>query len=374
MKITAAVLQHSPVDPPYAETRPIRVETVDLAPPRSGEVLVEVKAAGLCHSDVSAINGYRPRPVPLVLGHEAAGIVREIGPNVTRFKPGDHVVLIFVPSCGHCVPCAEGRPVLCEPGNAANGLGELMGGGRRLQWNGAPLHHHAGLSSFASHAVVSENSIVKIDDTVPFEVAALFGCAVLTGVGAVLNTAAIRAGQSIAVFGLGGVGLSGLLAAVAAGAYPIVAVDLLPEKLAFAKTLGATHCFDARQPDVVNAVKQATHGGVHFAMELAGSVAALETAFAVTRPGGTTVLAGLDHHARNFSFPPPKVVGEERAIRGSYAGSCVPVRDVPRFISLYQHGRLPVDRLMTSKGGLDGTNPAIDQLLQGKTVRHVFVM
>ncbi len=374
MKITAAVLHHSPVEPPYSVTRPIRLEEVELAPPGLGEVLVEVKAAGLCHSDISAINGYRPRPVPLALGHEAAGIIREIGPNVTRFKPGDHVVMIFVPSCGHCIPCAEGRPVLCEPGNAANGRGELMGGGRRLQLDGAPLYHHVGLSSFATHAVVSENSIVKIDDAVPFEIAALFGCAVLTGVGAVLNTAALRSGQSIAIFGLGGVGLSGLLAAIAAGADPVVAIDLLPEKLALAKSLGATHCFDARQPDIVNAVKQATNGGVHFAMEFAGSVPALETAFAVTRPGGTTVLAGLDHHTRNFSFPPPRLVGEERAIRGSYAGSCVPLRDVPRFIGLYRHGRLPVDRLLTSKGGLDGINSALDQLLEGKTVRHVFIM
>lgn len=374
MKITAAVLHQSPVAAPYAESLPLKIEELDLAPPQVGEVLVEVKAAGLCHSDLSVINGDRPRPVPMALGHEAAGIVREIGPNVTRFRPGDHVVMVFVPSCGHCVPCAEGRPALCEPGNAANGRGELIGGGRRLSLKAEVVQHHVGVSAFATHAVLSENSLIKIDDSVPFEIAALFGCAVLTGVGAVVNSAAVRPGQSVAVVGLGGVGLSALLGAVAAGAYPIVAIDLSPEKLAFAKDLGATHCFDARDEGVIDAVKQATSGGVDVAIELAGSVRALDTAFAVTRRGGTTVTAGLANPAHTFAFPPVKLVGEERVLRGSYVGSCVPLRDIPRFIALYKSGHLPVDRLMTSKSGLDGINPALDQLAQGKTVRHVIVL
>lgn len=374
MKITAAVLHQSPSPAPYAETKPLRIEELDLAPPQVGEVLVEVKAAGLCHSDLSVINGDRPRPVPMALGHEAAGIVREIGPNVTRFKPGDHVVMVFVPSCGHCISCAEGRPALCEPGNAANGRGELIGGGRRLSLKAEPVQHHVGVSAFATHAVLSENSLVKIDDDVPFEIAALFGCAVLTGVGAVVNSAALRPGQSVAVVGLGGVGLSALLGAVAAGADPIVAIDLSPEKLAFAKELGATDCFDARDENLIEAVKKATGGGVDVAIELAGSVRALDTAFAVTKRGGTTVTAGLANPAHSFSFPPVKLVGEERTIRGSYVGSCVPLRDIPRFISLYKRGHLAVDKLMTSKSGLDGINAALDQLAAAKTVRHVIVM
>ncbi|WP_298214260.1 zinc-dependent alcohol dehydrogenase family protein [Acidocella sp.] len=371
MKITAAVLHQSPVAAPYAQTQPLRIEELELAPPQVGEVLVEVKAAGLCHSDLSVINGDRPRPVPMALGHEAAGIVREIGPNVSRFKPGDHVVMVFVPSCGHCIPCAEGRPALCEPGNAANGRGELIGGGRRLSLKAEPVQHHVGVSAFATHAVLSENSLVKIDDSVPFEIAALFGCAVLTGVGAVINSGAVRPGQSVAVVGLGGVGLSALLGAVAAGAHPIVAVDLSPEKLAFAKELGATHCFDARDEGLAAAVKQATDGGVHVAIELAGSVRALETAFAITRRGGLTVTAGLANPAHNFAFPPVRLVGEELTLRGSYVGSCVPVRDIPRFITLYKSGDLPVNKLLTSRSDLNGINAALDQLAQGKTVRHV---
>ncbi len=371
MKITAAVLHQSPVAAPYAQTQPLRIEELELAPPQVGEVLVEVKAAGLCHSDLSVINGDRPRPVPMALGHEAAGIVREIGPNVSRFKPGDHVVMVFVPSCGHCIPCAEGRPALCEPGNAANGRGELIGGGRRLSLKAEPVQHHVGVSAFATHAVLSENSLVKIDDSVPFEIAALFGCAVLTGVGAVINSGAVRPGQGVAVVGLGGVGLSALLGAVAAGAHPIVAVDLSPEKLAFAKELGATHCFDARDEGLAAAVKQATDGGVHVAIELAGSVRALETAFAITRRGGLTVTAGLANPAHNFAFPPVRLVGEELTLRGSYVGSCVPVRDIPRFITLYKSGDLPVNKLLTSRSDLNGINAALDQLAQGKTVRHV---
>jgi alcohol dehydrogenase len=371
LKITAAVLHQSPVAAPYAQTQPLRIEELELAPPQVGEVLVEVKAAGLCHSDLSVINGDRPRPVPMALGHEAAGIVREIGPNVSRFKPGDHVVMVFVPSCGHCIPCAEGRPALCEPGNAANGRGELIGGGRRLSLKAEPVQHHVGVSAFATHAVLSENSLVKIDDSVPFEIAALFGCAVLTGVGAVINSGAVRPGQGVAVVGLGGVGLSALLGAVAAGAHPIVAVDLSPEKLAFAKELGATHCFDARDEGLAAAVKQATDGGVHVAIELAGSVRALETAFAITRRGGLTVTAGLANPAHNFAFPPVRLVGEELTLRGSYVGSCVPVRDIPRFITLYKSGDLPVNKLLTSRSDLNGINAALDQLAQGKTVRHV---
>ncbi len=371
MKITAAVLHQSPVAAPYAQTQPLRIEELELAPPQVGEVLVEVKAAGLCHSDLSVINGDRPRPVPMALGHEAAGLVREIGPNVSRFKPGDHVVMVFVPSCGHCIPCAEGRPALCEPGNAANGRGELIGGGRRLSLKAEPVQHHVGVSAFATHAVLSENSLVKIDDSVPFEIAALFGCAVLTGVGAVINSGAVRPGQGVAVVGLGGVGLSALLGAVAAGAHPIVAIDLSPEKLAFAKELGATHCFDARDEGLAAAAKQATDGGVHVAIELAGSVRALETAFVITRRGGLTVTAGLANPAHNFAFPPVRLVGEELTLRGSYVGSCVPVRDIPRFITLYKSGDLPVDKLLTSRSDLNGINAALDQLAQGKTVRHV---
>lgn len=368
------MLHNSPSPAPYLQTRPLHIQELDLAPPRAGEVLVEVKAAGLCHSDLSVINGDRPRPVPMVLGHEAAGLVLEVGDNVSNVHPGDHVVMVFVPSCGHCMPCSEGRPALCEPGNAANGRGELLGGGRRLSFHGEPVHHHIGVSAFASHAVLSEHSLIKIDPSIPFEIAALFGCAVLTGVGAVVNTAEVRAGQSVAIVGLGGVGLSAVLGAVVAGASRIVAVDLSDEKLEFARKLGATDCFNASSDTVVDEIREATKGGVDYGIEMAGSVRALETTFAISKRGGVTITAGLANPAHRFSLSPVTLVGEERVLRGSYVGSCVPKRDIPRFIALYQRGRLPVDKLLTSMGHLSEINAAFDCLAEGKTVRHVIVL
>ncbi|HWN30386.1 MAG TPA: alcohol dehydrogenase catalytic domain-containing protein, partial [Burkholderiales bacterium] len=218
MKIKAAVLNQLGVKPPYAVTRPLLVEEVELDPPGPGEVLVKIAAAGLCHSDLSAINGDRPRPTPLVLGHEAAGIVEELGAGVDDLKKGDHVVMVFMPSCGHCLPCAEGRPALCEPGGAANVAGTLLSGARRLKRGATLLNHHMGVSAFAQYATVSRRSLIKLETDLPLDVAALFGCAVLTGVGAVLNTARVTPGSTVAVIGLGGVGLASVLGAILAGA------------------------------------------------------------------------------------------------------------------------------------------------------------
>ncbi|MGH6903985.1 MAG: alcohol dehydrogenase catalytic domain-containing protein, partial [Geminicoccaceae bacterium] len=249
MKTRAAVLQAIGRPPPYAKSRPLVVEELALDPPGPGEVLIEIKAAGLCHSDLSVINGDRPRPTPMALGHEAAGIVRELGPGVSDLAAGDHVVLVFVPSCGRCIACMEGRPALCEPGAAANGAGHLLSGTRKLRRADGPVHHHMGVSAFAELAVVSHNSCVRIDPELPLEEAALFGCAVLTGVGAVVNTARVMPGQSVAVVGLGGVGLNAVLGARLAGARRIVALDLVDDKLALAREIGATDTFDAGQPD-----------------------------------------------------------------------------------------------------------------------------
>ncbi|MBM3566416.1 MAG: zinc-binding dehydrogenase, partial [Alphaproteobacteria bacterium] len=261
MKIKAAILDTMGKPAPYAQSRPLSIDEVDLDPPGEGEVLVRVRAAGLCHSDLSVVNGNRPRPVPMALGHEAAGEVVEWGPGVRDLKAGDHVVMVFVPSCGHCSPCMEGRPALCEPGAAANGQGILVSGARRLSRKGQPVNHHLGVSAFAEYAVVSRDSLIKIDSTLPFETAALFGCAVLTGVGAVINTAAMRAGMTAAVVGLGGVGLNALLGAKLCGAARIVAVDLLEDKLTLARQLGATDVFNAADPDCAARVREATKGG-----------------------------------------------------------------------------------------------------------------
>ena len=373
MKIKAAVLHAMNAKPPFAESRPLSIEEIDLAPPGPGEILVKIGAAGLCHSDLSVINGHRPRPMPMALGHEAAGIVEALGEGVTDLRRGDHVVLVFVPSCGHCEPCAEGRPALCEPGAAANGAGTLLSGARRLSLGGEAIHHHLGCSAFAEYATVSRRSAVRIDGALPLDEAALFGCAVLTGVGAVVNTARVRVGSSVAIVGLGGVGLAALLGANAAGARQIVAVDLSDDKLELAKALGATHTFNAANPDCKDEIRQATSGGVGFALEFAGSVRALELAYGITRRGGTTVTAGLPSPTAMFPLPAVNLVAEERTVKGSYIGTCVPSRDIPRYIDLYRQGKLAVNRLMSGWLNLEEINEGFDLLSEGKAVRQVVV-
>lgn len=371
MKIKAAVLNKMGASTPYAISQPLSIETVELDPPGPGEVLVKVAAAGLCHSDLSVINGDRPRPMPMVLGHEAAGVVEETGPGVDDLKRGDHVVMVFVPSCGHCLPCAEGRPALCEPAAAANGKGELLSGAKRLHRGPERLHHHMGVSAFAQYTTASRHSLIKITRELPLDEAALFGCAVLTGVGAVVNTAGVRAGQAVAIVGLGGVGLSALIGAVAVGAREIIAIDVNDDKLALARQLGATAAFNALDADCVAKVREQTAGGVDAAIELAGSIAALETAYKVTRRGGQTVTAGLPNPSQTFPLSPVNLVAEERTLKGSYIGSCVPLRDLPRYIALYRQGRLPIDRLMSDRLRLDQINEGFDRLAQGKSVRQV---
>ena len=342
MKVRAAVLREMGASRPYASSQPLRIEEIDLDPPGPGEVLVRIAAAGLCHSDLSVINGDRPRPMPMALGHEAAGVVEGLGPQVDDLAVGDHVVMVFMPSCGHCLPCSEGRPALCEPGAAANGKGTLLSGSLRLHRHEEVLHHHLGCSAFADHAVVSRRSLVKIDRDLLLNEAALFGCAVLTGVGAVVNTAKLQAGQAAVVIGLGGVGLASLLGCLAAGASRVVAVDLSEDKLALARDLGATATFNGRDADVIERVRAATGGGGDFVFEMAGSVRALENAWKMTRRGGTTVTAGLPPPDAGLSVNVVSLVAEERTLKGSYIGTCVPVRDIPRYVALYRAGRLPV--------------------------------
>jgi len=371
MKIKAAVLNKMGVEAPYAKSKPLAIEEVELDDPGHGEVLVKIAAAGLCHSDLSVIDGNRPRPTPMVLGHEAAGIVEKLGPAVDDLKLGDHVVMVFVPSCGHCLPCAEGRPALCEPGAAANGAGTLLSGQRRLHRNGTDVHHHLGVSAFAEYATVSRRSLVKIEKGLPLDEAALFGCAVLTGVGAVINTAKVSAGASVAVIGLGGVGLSCLLGAVAVGARRIVAVDLSDDKLGLARQLGATDTFNPGNAGAIDEIRSATGGGVEFAFEMAGSVRAMELAYKITRRGGTTVTAGLPPPDHTFALPQVNLVAEERTVKGSYIGTCVPSRDLPRYIELYRRGKLPVDRLMSGRLKLEEINLGFDRLHEGKAIRQV---
>jgi alcohol dehydrogenase len=378
MMTRAAILMEMGLPRAYAQSRPLQIMEMQLAPPGPGELLVSVGAAGLCHSDLSVIDGSRPRPMPMALGHEAAGVVHAVGTGVTAFAPGDHVVFAFVPSCGTCLPCAEGRPALCEPGAAANTAGVLLGGGRRWgQIAGkatgrTPVHHHLGVSGFAEHVVVSARSAVRVPADLPVEIAALFGCAVMTGVGAVVNTARVPPGASVAVFGLGGVGLSTVLGAAASGAFPIVAVDMVPEKLDLALSLGATHAV-AGGADAVAGVRAATRTGADFVFESVGHEAVLAQAYAATKRGGTTIATGLPHPSKQFSIPAVSLVAEERTVKGSYMGSAVPRRDLPRFIAMYQAGLLPVDRLLTHRLSLDEVNEGFDRLADGVGVRQVIV-
>jgi alcohol dehydrogenase len=374
MKTRAALLRQMGLPQPYATSRPLTIEEVDLADPGPGEVLVEVKAASLCHSDLSVISGDRPRQMPMVLGHEAAGVVQHVGTGVHDLVPGDHVVMVFTPMCGECLACREGHPGQCEPGQSANGAGTLLGGHRRLSQNGRPLHHHAGISGFAQHAVIHRTSLVKTDDRLPWDVAALFGCAVLTGVGAAINTAKVFPGARVAVVGLGGVGLSAVLGARLANASQVIALDVLGDKLEIARALGATDVLDAGSAQVVSTVRTLTGGGVDFALETAGSVEAMEVAYRMTRRGGTTVTVGLPHPDARWQLQHVHLTAEERTVKGSYIGSCLPSRDMARYIDLYRKGVLPVDRLISGHLRLEDINEGFDALASGHTVRQVIMM
>jgi alcohol dehydrogenase len=371
LHIRAAILRQIGLKPPYAQSRPLHIETVDLAPPGPGEVLVRVVAAGLCHSDLSVINGDRPRPMPMALGHEAAGVVEALGDGVDDLAPGDHVVMVFMPSCGRCLPCAEGRPALCEPGARSNGAGTLLRGDRRLSCDGVPINHHLGCSVFAEYCVVSRGTLVRVDPELKLEEAALFGCAVLTGVGAVVNTAQLHAGQTAAVIGLGGVGLAALMGAAAAGASQVVAIDLSADKLAMARTLGATHTVNASAPDAAEQIRVLSRGGLDVVLEMAGSARAMALAWAITRRGGLTVTAGLPPPDATLPVPLVQLVAEERTLKGSYIGTCVPSRDIPRYVAMYRRGVLPVPRLLTARLALDDINAGFDALAEGRAVRQI---
>jgi len=312
----------------------------------NNEVLIKIKAAGLCHSDLVAINGERAKPVPIVLGHEAAGIVAETGPGVNDIDVGDHVVPSYVPSCGHCEMCREGRPALCVPATKANAEGTLFGGTRRLHKNGEKLFHHSGVAAFADYAVVSQNAVIKIDKSIPFEQAALFGCAVATGVGSVINTANIRPGESVAN----------------------------DTKLQLAHELGAHMTFNATSSTCAEDIRQATNGGTHIAIETAGAAPALDMAFKITRRGGSTIAAGMPGPEASITLPHLCFAAEERVMKGSYMGSCVPSRDIPRYMDLFRQGKLPIDRLTSHQIGLHELNEGFDRMTEGSAVRQVMVL
>ncbi len=332
---------------------------LDLAEPGPGELLVRIEAAGLCHSDLSVVDGNRVRPVPMLLGHEAAGVVES---GDSDLPVGQRVVMTFLPRCGQCAACATDGLTPCAPGSAANGAGTLMNGDIRLSRDGEPVFHHLGVSGFATHAVVDRRSVVPVPADVPATVASLLGCAVLTGGGAVLNVGKPQPGDTVIVVGLGGVGMAAALTALAHDDVQVIGVDQLSDKLDRARALGV---HEAYTPDEAADLKATV------VIEAVGHPAALETAIALTGAGGRTITVGLPRPDARISVSPLGFVAEGRSLIGSYLGSAVPARDIPRFVELWRAGRLPVEELVSSTIPLDEINAGMDELAEGRAVRQI---
>jgi S-(hydroxymethyl)glutathione dehydrogenase/alcohol dehydrogenase len=353
--------------------KPVEVVDVELAPPREGEVLVRVAACGVCHSDLHAVDGHIPHRLPMVLGHEASGVVVETGPGVERVEPGDHVVLALAPSCGQCDACRRGWRRSCELAGRMSKTGTLADGTSRLSLDGADLHHFNSVSSFAEYAVVPESAAVPIRKDVSLAAASLVGCAALTGVGAVLNTAGVEAGASVAVFGCGGVGLNVVQGARLAGAETIVAVDTLPEKLELARRLGATDTV-AAGPDVdaARAVRKLTGGGADYAFEAIGLEQTVQAAWGAVRHGGTAVVVGVMPKGSTLTIDPWGFIGE-KTIKGCFLGSSMLDVDVPRLVDLYAEGKLELDGLVSRRIPLAELPAAFDRLRTGDVFRQLVV-
>ena len=373
MKMTAAVMYEQGLPTPYANSGPFRIEEVDLEGPGEGEVLVEVRGAGLCHSDLSQVAGLRKRTLPVVGGHEGAGIVREVGKGVTQFKEGDHVVMTVVAGCGCCHFCVEQRPVLCNGVTASRSQGLLANSMRRLSRNGKPIYHYSGVSSFAQYAVTLPGSLIKADPAIPLDVAAMFGCAVLTGAGSVFNAAQVRPGQRVAVIGLGGVGLNAVMAARISGASEIIGIDINEGKFALAQELGCTHTLSASSQELVEQARALTNGGVDFAFEVTGNKIAMQSAIALTRKGGQVICVGLGAFGDMYQYDHASLVSEEKVFRGSLMGSCIPERDLPRYLKFFQDGKLPVDKLKSGTMRFEELNHNLDLLDRGEVVRQILL-
>ncbi len=364
MRIRGAVLEEIGRTRPYACSTPIRICELELDDPQAGELLVRIEVAGLCHSDLSVVDGNRVRPVPMLLGHEAAGAVEAVGPGVDDVGLGDRVVMTFLPRCDECEACATNGVTPCTVGSATNTAGTLLGGGSRIRRGNEAISHHLGVSGFATHAVVNRSSVVPVPSDVPADVAAVLGCAVLTGGGAVVNAGRPHAGQRVIVVGLGGVGMAALLTALALDGLEVVGVDAVPQKLSRARELGA-HL--ALSPD--EARESALNAPV--VIEAAGAVRAFELAIELTAPGGRMVTVGLPAPTATASVSPLALVAGGRSIIGSYLGSAVPARDIPRFVDLWRSGRLPVEELITETIAFEDINAGMDRLADGLAIRQV---
>lgn len=349
------------------------MQTLDLDDPRDGEVRVRIGAAGVCHSDWHVVTGATDHAMPCVLGHEGAGTIDAVGPNVTALTAGDRVALNWAPTCGECFYCDCGKPALCNTYVEPMWAGTMMDGTTRLSRNGEPVYTFSALGCFAEHAVVPESCCVKMADDVPFEVAALIGCAVTTGVGAVVNTAAVKPGSSVAVFGAGGVGLSAAIGARAADCARVIAIDKTPGKCELARSLGADHAL-LSAPNVPEIIRELTEGrGVDYAFDTTGIADVQRLAYDATRPGGSVILIGLGPGDAALALPAADMVRTEKTVAGCYYGSADMGRDFVRFADWYRDGRLPIDRLVTQRFALDEINAAYQTMLTGDTARSVIV-
>jgi alcohol dehydrogenase len=368
MKTRAALLE--------APGRPLQIVELDLAPPGPREVLVRLHASGVCHSDLSVIDGTIESRVPCVLGHEGAGVVAAVGPEVTDLAPGDHVILSWNPACGVCSECVRGLPQLCRASWPAMFAGGLLDGTSRLSQDGRPIHHYSLISSFSEWAVVAERSCVPIPDDVPLELAALVGCAVTTGIGAVWNTAQARPGDRIAVLGCGGVGASAIMAAAALGAHPVIAVDLRADKLALALTLGATDtlAWQGSPEATAEALRELSGGGLDYAIDAVGRPEVALAAFLSTRGRGAAVVIGIPDERAVLELPLITIPRLERRVLGSIYGSASPARDFRLILDLYRAGRLPLDRLVSHRFPLEGVGEAMELIRSGEALRSVLVL
>lgn len=358
----------------YEVKKPLHVEDVDLDAPHDGEVLVRIGAAGVCHSDYHFMNGDLPIGLPCVLGHEGAGVVEEVGQGVTTVERGDHVVLLFRPNCGHCEFCSQGRPALCSMASQLRNTGRLLDGTSRLSKAGEEIKHFLGVSCFAEHAVVPVQGVVPIPKDIPLEVAALVGCAVMTGVGAVMNTARVNPGAAVLVIGAGGVGLNCVMGAALVGAEPIIVADVVDSKLETAMDFGATHVVNAKTRDLVEGVRELTKGeGVDFSFEVIGNPKAMTQAFQSIRRGGVATAVGIAPLGSEVAVNAGELVYMEKTLKGSYYGSTRPQADMPRLLQLYKAGKLPIDRLISRRYPLERVNEAYDALLAGEVARSVLI-
>lgn len=356
----------------YEPCKPLLVEDIALDEPGPGEIRVRMSAAGVCGTDLHAIEGQARWPLPAVLGHEGAGVVDAVGPGTSSLAPGDHVVLASLVSCGRCTSCARGEPYLCQMGFGSLFGGTLMSGGRRLHKDGRALNHFFCQSSFAEYAVVDERIAVRVRPDAPPETVCLLGCGAMTGVGGVVNTAGVEPGASVAVFGCGGVGLSAIMGARLVGAGKIIAVDKLERKLAFAKELGATHTVNVSHVEPVRAVHDITGNGADYAFEAIGSPVVMEQVFAAVRPGGKAVVLGAAAPGDVMRIDPFELIAG-KALAGSTWGSGVPSVDIPRFVDLFMSGRLALDRLVTRTYSLEQINDAFEAMKGGEVARAVIV-